>query len=108
MSGRGNPVEYILTEQGHDLLPIIVTLMQWGDKWIAGEGLAPVRVVERKKASEIRSLQVQSSTGDTLSLQDLYIVPGPGANDAMRRRFATDTENKPNLPLVIKDCGEKQ
>jgi DNA-binding HxlR family transcriptional regulator len=28
--------EYVLTEMGHDLHPIICTIMVWGDKWLSG------------------------------------------------------------------------
>ncbi len=27
--------EYLLTEKGRDLFPVLVTLMQWGDRWTA-------------------------------------------------------------------------
>jgi DNA-binding HxlR family transcriptional regulator len=29
---------YRLTEKGHDLLPVVVALMQWGDKWVLPGG----------------------------------------------------------------------
>jgi DNA-binding HxlR family transcriptional regulator len=28
--------EYVLTEKGLDLFPVIVALLQWGDRWLAG------------------------------------------------------------------------
>jgi len=28
--------EYLLTERGRELLPVLVALMQWGDKWMPG------------------------------------------------------------------------
>jgi DNA-binding HxlR family transcriptional regulator len=36
--------EYVLTEKGRDLFPVLVTLMQWGDRWAADDG-PPVRLV---------------------------------------------------------------
>lgn len=27
--------EYVLTEKGHELLPIIIALTHWGDRWVA-------------------------------------------------------------------------
>jgi DNA-binding HxlR family transcriptional regulator len=30
--------EYVLTEKGRDLFPVLVTLMQWGDRWAAEDG----------------------------------------------------------------------
>jgi DNA-binding HxlR family transcriptional regulator len=37
--------EYLLTEKGRDLFPVIVALIGWGDRWAAGEGGPPVRLV---------------------------------------------------------------
>lgn len=36
--------EYHLTEKGLDLLPALLALMQWGDKWASDGGEGPVRV----------------------------------------------------------------
>ncbi|MGH9040611.1 MAG: winged helix-turn-helix transcriptional regulator, partial [Acidimicrobiia bacterium] len=36
--------EYLLTEKGRDLFPVLVTLMQWGDRWAAEDG-PPIRLV---------------------------------------------------------------
>ena len=30
--------EYLLTEKGHDLLPALVALTEWGDRWAAPDG----------------------------------------------------------------------
>src|SRR5438552_1922476 len=30
--------EYVLTEKGRDLFPVLVTLTQWGDRWAADDG----------------------------------------------------------------------
>ena len=30
----GTRHEYRLTEKGHDLFPLLVALLQWGDKWM--------------------------------------------------------------------------
>jgi DNA-binding HxlR family transcriptional regulator len=29
--------EYVLTEKGRDLLPVLLSLMRWGDRWAADE-----------------------------------------------------------------------
>jgi DNA-binding HxlR family transcriptional regulator len=85
--GRGNPHLYTLTAQGRELLPVVVALMQWGDRWIHGRKRAPVRVLERRSGKEVAQIEVTSPEGKPLSLDDVVVVPGPGANDAVRRRF---------------------
>jgi hypothetical protein len=87
--GRGNPVSYSLTDQGRDLLPVLVALMQWGDRWVNG-GKAPVRVLERTSGKEIALMRVTNSDGTKLGARDLVIVPGPGANAAIKNRFRAE------------------
>jgi DNA-binding HxlR family transcriptional regulator len=101
--GRGNPQLYTLTEMGHDLLPVIISLMQWGDRWLNGPGRAPVRVVDRASRDEISPMLVRDRSGRALSLTDIQVVPGPGANDAIRRRFGGppaegETSDNPKSP----------
>ena len=51
--GRGNPQNYILTEMGRELLPVVIALMQWGDRWIHGPARdkKTVRLGYRRRAS---------------------------------------------------------
>ena len=86
LPGRGNPVSYQLTTKGCDLLPVIVALMQWGDRWI-NRGQAPVRVLERESGREVAQIAVTTPRGKLMSARDLAVVPGPGANGAIRKRF---------------------
>lgn len=85
--GRGNPRDYSLTDRGRDLLPVVVALMQWGDRWIVGEGRAPIRLLDRESGEEIARMQVAAANGRPLSLADVRVAPGPGADEAIKRRF---------------------
>src|SRR6516164_3558924 len=38
--------DYRLTDMGRDLFPIMIALMQWGDRWIAGSR-TPVKILEK-------------------------------------------------------------
>ena len=37
--------EYVLTEMGRDLFPVIAALLAWGDRWTAGEDGPPLPLV---------------------------------------------------------------
>ncbi len=89
VTGRGNPQDYTLTDKGRDLFPVVIALMQWGDRWINGPGRAPIRVLDRETEEEISQIQVRTAGGKALSLKDAIVVPGPGANVAVRRRFGS-------------------
>ena len=39
--------DYVLTEQGRDLWPVVVALRQWGDRWRAPDG-PPLQLVHRE------------------------------------------------------------
>jgi len=61
--GRGNPQDYKLTRKGLDLFPVIVGLLQWGDRWVNKEQGAPVLLLERESGVEVAPVQVVSSIG---------------------------------------------
>jgi DNA-binding HxlR family transcriptional regulator len=84
--GRGNPGDYGLTAKGHDLFPLIIALMQWGDRWIH-QGKAPIRVLDRATGEEIAQTHVVNREGRELSARDATVVAGPGADEETRRRF---------------------
>jgi len=45
--------EYLLTEKGLDLLPALLALMQWGDRWAWGAGAGPVAVEHAECRHEV-------------------------------------------------------
>ena len=44
---RPRRFEYRLTPKGRDLYPVIVSLVRWGDRWMAGDDGPPVELVHR-------------------------------------------------------------
>jgi DNA-binding HxlR family transcriptional regulator len=46
--------EYRLTEKGSELIPALLALMQWGDRWTWPDGRGPVRVVHEDCGHEVR------------------------------------------------------
>ncbi len=45
--------EYHLTEKGADLIPALLALMQWGERWTWPEGRGPVRVLHAGCGAEV-------------------------------------------------------
>jgi DNA-binding HxlR family transcriptional regulator len=52
--GQRTRQRYRLTEKGHDLLPALVALMQWGDRWEAEDG-GPVKLVHAGCGEPVRA-----------------------------------------------------
>lgn len=71
--------EYRLTDKGRDLMPALVALMQWGDRWQGDPPGPPVVVTHRGCGEPVRaSLTCAAGHGD-LTARDTLPEPGPGA-----------------------------
>jgi DNA-binding HxlR family transcriptional regulator len=47
--------EYRLTDEARDLFPLIVALMTWGDRWLAGEAGPPEVLVHKPCGSVLKT-----------------------------------------------------
>lgn len=63
-------VTYRLTEKGRDLLPVLLSLRQWGERWISGHASNPV-LVDRYTRQPIAPITVQAADGRPLSLGEM-------------------------------------
>jgi DNA-binding HxlR family transcriptional regulator len=66
-------VTYRLTDKGRDLLPVLLSLRQWGERWISGQPSNPV-LVDRYTRQPIAPITVQSADGRPLNLRDMEWV----------------------------------
>ncbi len=79
--------EYILTTKGKDMMPLLVSLTQWGDKWVFGEGHEPIIFLDRQHDEPISRIQVYSAKGEVLRPRDIKVKAGPGATPEARARI---------------------
>jgi DNA-binding HxlR family transcriptional regulator len=71
--------EYRLTPMGLELSPILVALMQWGDRWLSGADGPPTVLVHEPCGTEVR-LEFHCWTCDEpFRPTDIASRPGPGA-----------------------------
>lgn len=70
MADDRRKIEYRLTEKGAELLPAMLALRQWGERWESGIPSTPVLVDERDH-QPIRRIAILSHDGRTLGLKDL-------------------------------------
>jgi DNA-binding HxlR family transcriptional regulator len=66
-------VTYQLTDKGRDLLPVLLSLRQWGEKWVCGVPSNPV-LVDRYSRQPIAPMAVRAADGRMLSLNELEWV----------------------------------
>ena len=78
-SGQRSRYEYRLTDKGLDLYPVLVALMEWGDRYSPDPAGPPVMLRHRDCGEPVR-LQLSCAAGHALSsARDVTPVPGPGA-----------------------------
>jgi DNA-binding HxlR family transcriptional regulator len=77
----GRREEYRLTEKGRDTLPILIALLQWGDRWLQTPKSVPMQVIDRRTRRTLPRMRPLDAEGNALDLRDLDWIPGPGAND---------------------------
>lgn len=78
-------VAYELTDKGLDLLPVLLSLRQWGERWVSGKPSNPV-LVDRLNRLPIQPMTVRAADGRVLTRNDLEWVdrselPGDGASE---------------------------
>ncbi|MBN3452812.1 MULTISPECIES: winged helix-turn-helix transcriptional regulator [Mycolicibacterium] len=71
--------EYLLTDKGRDLYPVIATLLAWGDKWLAGADGPPALLVHTECGCVTTAKTVCAHCGGELDAATATATAGPGA-----------------------------
>ncbi|MFC9742300.1 winged helix-turn-helix transcriptional regulator [Streptomyces noursei] len=71
---------YALTEAGQELVPIVVALTAWGDRWQTPEGGPPIRF--RHGHHDAVPMVACAACGNQITSDDLAPKPGPGGRQA--------------------------
>lgn len=83
---RPTRYEYRLTEKGVGLYPVIVTMLEWGNRWLDWDGDGPpVHLVDRETGEPIEPVLVDARTGaqiDPRATRAVYI-----RGDASKKRL---------------------
>ncbi len=74
--------EYRLTERGFDLYPVVLSIVQWGDKHMADERGAPIVRRHEKCGNPLEGKMVCAECGDELDARDITAEIGPGFLEA--------------------------
>lgn len=84
-TGEGHDAhEYVPTRRGIDANPVIVALMQWGDRYMAPHG-APRVLVHAACGHDAEPALVCAHCGETIAAHELRVRPGPGADEQQRQ-----------------------
>ena len=69
--------EYVLTEKGQALLPVLVALGQWGVDFLFEPGERHTRLIDSQSGRPPKRLHVRSQDGRSLGFDDIAFVGGP-------------------------------
>jgi len=66
-------ISYHLTEKGRDLLPVLLSMRQWGEKWVFERPSSPV-LVDRLTRQPIADMAPRAADGRVLKLGEMEWV----------------------------------
>lgn len=70
--------DYLLTDKGRALWPVMTAIRQWGDEWILGAGNEPILLEHRDRGHVTTVRMTCDVCGETLDARSVRAVPGPG------------------------------
>jgi DNA-binding HxlR family transcriptional regulator len=88
---RPRRFEYLLTEKGIDLYPLIVAMLEWGDRWMAGSAGAPVELVHRPCGHSIKPELTCPECKSKIVPREMSARPGP----ALKKRGLSAQQSPP-------------
>lgn len=65
--------EYVLTEKGRALFPVLVALREWGETYRFDGETCPVELVDRVNGQPVRHLELRSADGRLLGPADTLL-----------------------------------
>jgi len=77
--------EYLLTEKGKDIHPVLVTLTGWGNKWMDDGDGAPLIYHHKTCDHESKPVVSCDHCGDPIEAGNMRVAPGPGILNKLKR-----------------------
>ena len=81
----GKRFEYRLTEKGLDLYPVLMSVVQWGDKWVDDDDGAPVIYTHKLCGKHTQPCYTCDCCGEEIHARDLEPEAGPGVTKKIAR-----------------------
>ena len=78
-AGSRTRSEYRLTEAGLDLYPVIVAMLQWGNRHAGFDAGPPVVLRHRSCGAISEPRMVCNECGEEIDAREMQPMPGPGA-----------------------------
>jgi DNA-binding HxlR family transcriptional regulator len=82
--------EYRLGDAGRDLVPALLALTAWGDRWVAPEEGPPMRFRHGPCGHVVEAAVTCSDCGAPLTADEIVALPGPGGARALGTMVVAD------------------
>lgn len=79
---RPTRYEYFLTQKGLDLWPVLVAMIHWGDRHLAGPDGPPVVLIHKECGGKINDRRICERCGSELDVHEARAELGPGQRAA--------------------------
>lgn len=87
--------DYVPTSKGRDLALLMQAMVQIGDKWrLADQKQAPLLFVDGDSGSPLQVILADEEATAATQPRRVAILPGPAADDLMRWRMATGSQER--------------
>jgi DNA-binding HxlR family transcriptional regulator len=86
--------EYVLTDMGRELAPVLAALMRWGDRWLSPDG-PPMQMLHRDCSEPLEWGGTCPHCGVDVGPRDVRIVKGPGWREPVTPATATSAAGTP-------------
>jgi len=88
--------EYRLTEKGRDLYPVMVSLVRWGDRWMADDDGPPIELIHRPCGHRITPALTCPDCGQPITARDMEAEVGPALRREEHPPVTRDGKRKRN------------
>jgi DNA-binding HxlR family transcriptional regulator len=79
-AGDGSPYqEYVLTEKGRGLFPVLVALRQWSEANLFEPDETRARLLDRENGRPVAKVEIRAADGRLLTPEDTVIAMRPGS-----------------------------
>jgi len=93
--------EYVLTERGHDFMPVLAALYAFGEKHYSPKG-SDTLIVSKKGKKRLTPIVVDKKTGEPITCASAQFGAGPASSKAKM-----DFYKERNLPIITSTKGAK-
>jgi DNA-binding HxlR family transcriptional regulator len=85
--------EYRLAPAGRDIFPIVIALLQWGDKHLAGSRGPSIVLKHTRCGNDADPLLICRVCQEPIELGEILPMPGPGASEWAHQRLSQMTDS---------------